>query len=463
MSKYSYLSILLAVTSLSLSADSIDCWDKYFNDTPKKNESSKKKDSLKRGEAHRKATPSQNSATTPVLQETNKAVPSQDNDAAPILVAPQKAEPISEQNTIQPKQMVPVQQEVVIADDSSQTNPAPAMNQSQPMMDMSSSEGERGGFGITPFCELLIWDSGVDQVMDATVIESTVNGIPNTITSRTLYTSSIKYDLGVRAGLKYELPNIGWDMEGEYIYFQNNKSSSTSREGGSSTFDPIWVNSTTSSWPAQTVTNTWNLIYNQADLVFGKEIKFSDYYFARPTMGGRYINCSSNFQINADDNSGVEYLTYYNHVQMKNNLSVGGFVFGLDNKFMMGYGLSLMGSVNAGLAYGTNNILYTTDYLSQTETATLPINSYNTMTGRDLIPLIDVRIDLGWEYDFYDGAQTLSLMAGYDFKALVSAFTTMTFPTVDNFNPATAATELPTVDHTNLFLQGFNVGVMYRF
>jgi hypothetical protein len=148
---------------------------------------------------------------------------------------------------------------------------------------------------------------------------------------------------------------------------------------------------------------------------------------------------------------------------MKNNLSVGGFVFGLDNKFMMGYGLSLMGSVNAGLAYGTNNILYTTDYLRQTETATLPINSYNTMTGRDLIPLIDVRIDLGWEYDFYDGAQTLSLMAGYDFKALVSAFTTMTFPTVDNFNPATAATELPTVDHTNLFLQGFNVGVMYRF
>jgi len=96
-----------------------------------------------------------------------------------------------------------------------------------------------------------------------------------------------------------------------------------------------------------------------------------------------------------------------------------------------------------------------------------------TMDSRNMIPTIDARMDLGWERSFNEDKWAIRLYAGYDFHVLINAFNAVRLNPIfslvegtysgqiDNGNLAFALN--PVNEHSNLYLQGLNVGLSVSF
>ena len=76
--------------------------------------------------------------------------------------------------------------------------------------------------------------------------------------------------------------------------------------------------------------------------------------------------------------------------------------------------------------------------------------------GRDLIPVIDTRIDLGWKRSFMDDQLGIGITIGYEYHVLINGFTTVT-------SPSNTAASIIEFQHTNLYMQGMNVGLQVSF
>lgn len=325
------------------------------------------------------------------------------------------------------------------------------------------------GVHFEAFAELLIWDSGSNTYTAILGSGDPYHDAPvnNENLVRKMKMFDTHFQPGIRVGVQHGFAAQGWDLMADYLYFHNNKSQSYSTQPTDPfVIFPAWPSS---NFPPENsltifsdVTNTWGLTYNQADIVFGKEIYFSKYYSLRPNFGVRYVNLKDNFKLVQQFGSSpvmVGTISQY----MGNNLSAGGFTAGLDNKICLGYGLFLVSNLNLGLIYGSNHLEYLSRYELPADGQFYGGDWY--MPSRDIIPVIDARLDFGWQRSFFNGKQALSLTLGYEYHVLVNGFVALTVPSVldADITDAGQPTELPTVQHSNLFMQGFNIGVKYSF
>jgi hypothetical protein len=326
-------------------------------------------------------------------------------------------------------------------------------------------------YNIELFGEFLWLDSGFDTVTTMTGNAWQTN--PE-VFHRKFEGFATHYQPAFRVGLGYQFEEQGWDLIGSYLYFKNEKSRTSDRvyqsfenkEDWGAYLAPVilW-------WPSDIQKSKYNLSYNQADLSIGKEVYFTKFYSFKPSIGPRYISAQygfKNYGSSLEPRAGGA--PGYATVEMSNNLNLFGFNFGLENKFLFGSGIYFMGGLNAGLGYAWTDVDYKTNY---TETDfVLSRSTQASMKSRNMVPTIDARMDLGWERSFNDDAWAMNLYIGYDFHVLINAFNVIYFSIMASIDPETTSgitTDLtyrefnPINQHSNLYLQGLNVGLKVSF
>lgn len=314
----------------------------------------------------------------------------------------------------------------------------------------------KNGIHMAAFGEFLYWTSGYD-LHNAVLAGDPGSTVP---AFRKLPSFESHYQPGFRVGLETQLAAQGWDILADWVCFHNNKSKTFhNHPGGNRGLAVAWTNSWQQVYPAQQSGNgfekaTTHLTYNQIDFTMGKEIYFSKYYSLRPSIGGRYVHIDNGFKLFYGN---TDIPAAYDLMEMEDRIHAFGFTFGLDNKFLLGYGLSILGNMGGGLVYGSNNV----DYLGTASQAAgdhfIGNGLQTKFRGHDLIPVIDTRIDLNWEHSFFKEKLGLDLYIGYEYHVLINGFTALTFPLAVN------TLQIFDVLRTNLYMHGMNVGAKLSF
>ena len=130
-----------------------------------------------------------------------------------------------------------------------------------------------------------------------------------------------------------------------------------------------------------------------------------------------------------------------------------GLMLGLDNKFSLGAGIFLAGDFSTGLAYS----IYSMDSLQLPSQRVNGFFGLNTdSSSHEMIPIIDARMDVGWERSFYDNQIGVRLNIGYEYHVLINGFSAIANPDIGNGIGFL-------YQKTNLFLQGLTLGAKMSY
>jgi hypothetical protein len=322
------------------------------------------------------------------------------------------------------------------------------------------------GIGLSVFGEFLYWDSGCNTLTTTVGYNNPYGGMSSNNNdldvSRFMNGFNTHFSPGLRLSLAHNLTNQGWGLSGSWTYYTNHKTNTYTQTDKLLLPTLSAANIPYAYYPgnqfiANQVSN-WNLSYNQGDLVFGKEIYFSKYYSLRPNTGARYLQASDRLSLLTSGFNTNGTVSSYRLVKAHNNLSAFGFSGGVDNKFCLGYGLSLVNNLNVGLAYGQNKVAY----YSSGETGVYLAETWDLKT-KNLFPFVDAKLDLAWERSFYNDKLALVFSVGYEYHVLINGFTAMSVATLLQGAQSAYIYEQPNVQHTNLYMQGMNLGAALKF
>lgn len=245
-----------------------------------------------------------------------------------------------------------------------------------------------------------------------------------------------KWDSGYRLGLGYAFGAQGWDITASAFFFTND-AESTERPPSSNdwildvAYATPFNNLYPDNLPLTKQTGHWHFGITQLDLTMGKEFFISPYYSIKPKGGIRQIWLREKLQARSYNDSPQQIaMTFHN----SNHFTGFGLKGGFENRFRFLKMLDLMIDTEASLNYGPNSI-------RSSAISTIPtiivagnsaLNEYFSGTGtevsqsaREIIPVIDIGVSLGWSDEFYKQKLGFSAKIGYEFHALINGFTVL--------------------------------------
>jgi len=211
---------------------------------------------------------------------------------------------------------------------------------------------------------------GYDIFVDAELLWWSVyeNGLQYAVEGRNLRTRinngdaldvGNAYSWGFRFGVGYNLPHDGWDLYGNWTFF-NNRTSSNKRAPHEGGFFPIWMNpdadvvvpnTSGDDVYAEKASANWDVEFNIIDLELGREFFTSKYLTLRPHAGFRYLRLDQRFHA---DYSGGNFRRYGNtgstsesepyHVHNSNDMWGFGLRAGMDTQWGLSNGFSIFGN-----------------------------------------------------------------------------------------------------------------------
>lgn len=200
-----------------------------------------------------------------------------------------------------------------------------------------------------------------------------------------------KWNVGFKAGIGYELPRDGWDIEACWTRFFNNGSEHLTN---STEILPIDPNLFSSMVLYSSANGHMRTKINFVDLTMGRDFYAGRHFTLNPYAGlrGQWIMQKEKFSFAfANDVAGYAARITSRHAGIG---PIAG--FGMDWNF--GWGLSLTGNIAASLIYGyvnTNGQYYSDSFVTPVAGASNDTNEHGA-----LIPDSDLSLGFKWDFNF---------------------------------------------------------------
>lgn len=347
------------------------------------------------------------------------------------------------------------QQTSLVSDNSLETtSPPPAITQSstvdqnypgrnKPNDLFAAQPYPRHGAHLSAFGEFLYWNSGFN--IHCAQLDLTTT---NQIVTRELSHFNTHYQPGFRIGIQENFQAQGWDLVFDWTSFRNTKHK-TFLQHGNVFPDLDWGNDYNEDVAPANSRSSYHARFNQLNLTLGKEVYFSKYYSFHPNMGVRYLSLKDGFKMHYFNLTNSQV----NDISMDNNLHGFGLSAGVGNKFLLGYGLSLTGALDASLAY-LKKSLHTKAVANELTGSFYGIDV--TEPAHDIIPIVDLKVDLNWERSFMQEKLALELNVGYEYHVLINGFTMISMP-------LSGFILLAEPLNTNFYMMGLTLGAKLSF
>lgn len=291
----------------------------------------------------------------------------------------------------------------------------------------------KGGADLFVFADLLYWNAHENGLSYAIVNEGSASNLAHA----QIKNLHGKWNWAFRAGIGYNLPHDGWDLNLTWLRFTDNCHKGT--HAGSNHFifpvnvDPI--NPLASNATATKAHGNWHLNLNQLDLDLGREFFVSKWLTLRPHFGLRtnWIrqkgeNDYKNFTPSSSSRNRVEH-------EMKDKWWGLGLEGGLDTQWGLGNGFSIFADLASAILYGFHDF----DIDEENHPATGIANSNGDVVDIDNSsyrishPILDLAAGLRYDFMFSDDRFHIGFQLGWEHHVYFSqnqfpVFTTANVP-----------------------------------
>lgn len=208
-----------------------------------------------------------------------------------------------------------------------------------------------------------------------------------------VHESSLKWDWGLRDGIKYNGIEEEWLIAGTYTHFHSKSYASLENEGW---LIPTWQKEESSKAKemGSSAASRWRLDVEIGDIEAGKTFKVREYLSIRPHVGIRAALMNQNFDINYEkfERGVLKEPAFWN-----NSLGFGG-RGGVDTSFQFGKGVSFYGDGALSLLKTYHNI-------------------HESALDRNIgIAIAEFSLGLRYEKNFMNSLCLLTMKVGYEFN-----------------------------------------------
>ncbi|HSW72542.1 MAG TPA: Lpg1974 family pore-forming outer membrane protein [Chlamydiales bacterium] len=295
--------------------------------------------------------------------------------------------------------------------------------------------------GLFIYGDFLYWFAKEDNLSPC----MTVIGVPNVSSSNNSTYGAVKanhfdtkWDPGFRAGLGYNLPHDGWDIDANYTWYRNKKhqkfgvppfgtvgAPNFPAPGQLALIDP-WNNFAVSNVGGgvlenpgfDTVQSLWKLTFNQVDLDLGRKFRLSEYMAMRSYIGARGAWFTTRFNNIASSNALFSTNFIFNSFsdKFKDKIWGVGLLGGLQPEWHFSRNFILFSNLDAALLWGKFRLRKNEDYTSFSSAGVETITFHNTLTSDffKLQAVLDVTAGFRWEQTWCYRVRT-SLDIGWEY------------------------------------------------
>lgn len=250
-------------------------------------------------------------------------------------------------------------------------------------------------------------------------------------------------------GIGYVIPHTGNDIQLNWMYLHNVSTDDIIYLGGPTSFTIVTPSLHThviTSVDSAAAMGKTNYQFNVVDLDAGQYINIGSAMQTRLFAGLRYAQIKNTLadMLSGSTTSagglGPPTVTLFNETDTSLSLFNGiGPLFGVDGSYQLGYGLSIVGTVDAALLLG--NLLFHQEYTTTAAVVdsgtTITINNIHYDDIDQVVPALDGKLGLGYAFTMQKMAQ-MQLELGYQiseyFNAIEAAnYTTAGLTMITNF------------------------------
>lgn len=259
-----------------------------------------------------------------------------------------------------------------------------------------------------------LWWSAYQSGLDYIVETKTDPGFVPYLNNAKVHGTNNSYDLGFRFGVGYHTPFDGWDILGNWTFF-NNEWESTAHDPKFGTLYPTFKNPDTSLSPQgvwiDRANAHWKFELNIIDLALMRPFFVSHKLILTPHFGLRYARLDQNWHVTY--NALYQASRYDDAIHDSNDFWGFGLKGGLDTEWEMGCGFSIYGKGSAALLHGHFHISQQ-EYFFNKDTREkqnrLKLN-HRFRAGR---AATDLALGLKWDHQFQGERFHLSCHAGWE-------------------------------------------------
>jgi Legionella pneumophila major outer membrane protein precursor len=270
----------------------------------------------------------------------------------------------------------------------------------------------RDGVDLFLFGDLLCWNAHENGLAFAIVNRSS----PTNLSHSTVRSVHSDWNVGFRAGIGYNLPHDGWDVNFTWLRFYTHGNKHIPSHNNVFIFptraapgDLLAGDS-----PSSKAKTHWGLRLNQLDLDLGREFFVSKWLTLRPHFGLRtdWIRQTWNSKFRNFSNTPLP-----NKLQLKYKDEWWGLGLegGLDTQWGLGSGFSLFGNICGAILYGFHDI----DFKDKDIPRQRNTNHKGEFADLDNVyrishPILDLMMGLRYDYMFYNDRFHLGFQLGWE-------------------------------------------------
>ncbi len=251
--------------------------------------------------------------------------------------------------------------------------------------------------------------------------------VPNNLVTASIntrvYTPDFKWEPGVKAVFGYTFPYDGWDTLGRWTYFHGKltkakRSFSAALSPDGLGISPLWyypffqnTNPVLQSLVYQNANNYWLLIFNSWDWEWGRNFSINDWLTVRPHAGIKTEYIRQTYKVHYDN--GTQLAVQINTLQAStfqylssdfnttNRLWGMGPRFGIDSKWKLGWGVSLIADSSFSLVPSffkvrSKNNQLVLDIDGTLASGLLPLTADVRDKFLDFIPVFETTLGFDW-------------------------------------------------------------------
>ncbi|PCI93534.1 hypothetical protein COB11_05120 [Candidatus Aerophobetes bacterium] len=285
-------------------------------------------------------------------------------------------------------------------------------------------------WGVSVFGSALYWQAQ-EEGLDYVVKNNTGTAFAN---DAEVKRATFDWDWGFRVGLGYQIPKEKMELALIWTRFHTSAQSSTSATEFGGLF-PVWTIPGAGLSPSENARANVSLKFDMADIQMLGVFTPRGFLQLKPFMSVSAVWVDQNFDVIADGGASTQIanaLIIEDKIEMKNNFFGVGPKMGLETMWILGYGISIYGNIDASLLFGWFD-------LSQKETVQLlglnPRITFLDIKNNDYsLSRVNLHFNAGlrWDRVFHHDRFHLSLMAGWESLLLFGQNQLLRLPNTDS-------------------------------
>ncbi len=262
------------------------------------------------------------------------------------------------------------------------------------------------------------------------------------------------YSTGYRFGLDIKMPHDNWDLYASWSQFQNHRHDAIEQKFRKVIWPSFLVNLNVPK--ALSAKAKWELEYSVLDVDLGRSFFVAKHLSIRPFFGFQAAWIEQEFTVKYLDviflgGATVPGIRSHNH----NKFQGYGMRVGLDTKWPISWGFSLLGNFSTSLLFSKVDVSRFEKIIHGFPRTVLKDEIHNTL------PVIEMMGGICWETQFFKNRCYFSLSAGWEEQVWFQQVQTSASVNTNGFGDANVGDSLDRAG--NLTLSGWTVGAKFGF